>query len=685
MANLFARIGAWLKAAAGKTRKRTGEALFASLSSFGGMFGLPGSWGHDKLEQARHYRLWTYVAVRAIAEQIAQHPPCVAIRRTPEQAAEAYANKKAWRYVRRDGGRKKAITSSVQEHEELENVDSDHPLFRLFHDPNRPDTAYTFWFRTILFLELTGECYWLKIRNGLGLPVELWPVFPHWVQPVRGGANSGRLIDAYTIRPMGGGESGIRPIQVDADDMVAIRYPSPLSLVHGWSPLAANAEWVDAAEAIDSDRWYSFEGGMWPGFVIKLDPNIYGRQGPTREQRLGMYADLDERLRGKEKAGRPIMLSPGMEPTQTTRTPVEMAYVDSSAQMRDWVLAIHRVSKTVAGLSDDVNRASMAASLANFITGTCAPKYTLIGQVATEELAREFADDLVVYWPSEAPDDPEQVNADIQVDLAAGAITPNEIRTKRGREPYEFGGDDPVMPQTVSVVPWGTGEQAPGDEMAEELSRDRMEAEAEATKPEPQPSANGNGKAYANGSWDYWSGTPNRIAAYAERKAVEQLVEERMAAGVQVNQGDTIVHVPEQPAPHVTVAVPEPDQTAVKELAAEYHRHNEQYRQSLELRTKAADEERLRHEELVAEHRKSREASDRLAERLAAAVEALAAKEFVTNVTVPEQPVTVRVPEQPPAAVVVNLPEPKPAKNFKVVPRRGPDGLAVEYERVEVG
>lgn len=460
-----------------KRRGRAGgEAIFAALNAYGAHpGGQPGTWGIDRAAQARHFRLWTYVAIKAIAEQIARHPPRVAHRLNPEQA-EAKGGRKNKRLVTAKV-RQKALTGTLQAHEELEAVDSDHPLYRLLQNPNRPDVSYTFWYRLIMALELTGEAYIVKLRNKAGLPSELWPIPSHWVWPVPG---ENRLVDAYEIRPAGQGRAAT--LRFEPEDVVPIVYPSPVSIVRGWSPLGACAEWVDCAEAIDSDRWYSFKNGMWPGMVIELEAGSFGRV-PDRAEVERLYAMLDARLRGKENSSRPVMLNPGMKAVQFSRTPVEMAYEQSAGQVRDQVLASHHVSKSVAGINEETNRATQVASLANFIENTCGPKFTLIGQIMTEHIAREYEDDLVVYWPNDLPQDPDAKRADLEFQRDSGALTPNEIRTEFGREPFEFGGDDPLLPPALAPVPWATGQQAEGDELAQLLAAEHQGRLTDATEP----------------------------------------------------------------------------------------------------------------------------------------------------------------------------------------------------------
>lgn len=54
-----------------------GDLLLSSSS-----MGYPGAWTSDRITQSRHMKGWTYVAIKAIAEEVACMPPSVAAFRT---------------------------------------------------------------------------------------------------------------------------------------------------------------------------------------------------------------------------------------------------------------------------------------------------------------------------------------------------------------------------------------------------------------------------------------------------------------------------------------------------------------------------------------------------------------------------------------------------------------------------
>jgi hypothetical protein len=449
---------------AAKRARTSGESLIAGLLTSGGTYAYPNAWTHDKYEQIRRFRGWQYVAIRVIAEELAMNRPQVGFIRKPEQLTKSLI--KSGRIVPKYM-RTKAVSNTIQNHEAIEAADSDDPLRRLLNNPNRPDTCYTMFYRTGVFLELTGEAYWLKIRNGFGEVIELWPLFPHWVTPR---ASAERLVDHYEIRPFGYGSGGVGIQQVAPEDVVSFLYPSPLTMTNGHAPVGACGEWVDVNDAIEASQWYAFENGNHPGVIFELDPDTYAKGKTFDESVLDrFYARFDAKHGGREKHRRPLVVNPGMTAKPWSNSPAEMDYTDSSDSSRDRILAINRVSKTIAGMTDDVKYDNLAGATANFIERTMAPKHCFIGEIVTEQLARmEFGEDYLVYYVSAAKPTPQQLNEDIRVDQANGSITPNEQRALRGREPFEFGGNNPLIGGIE--MPWA--EQLPEDESQDWSAQD---------------------------------------------------------------------------------------------------------------------------------------------------------------------------------------------------------------------
>lgn len=394
----------------------------------------------NRYNKVRHYKGWVYVAIRAIAEKISQLRPVVGIKRKITGKSKFLT--KSLR------GRLKS-TTMIAEHEDIEPADEGHPLGLLLDDPNDPDTSADLWYRTLLFWELSGIAYWWLPRNNAGMPTEIWVLPSHWVTPI-GGVD--RLIGSYRITPY---EGSYNTVEIDADDVISIKHPSPVSLVDGYASLDGGSAWVDQADSMDAARWFQMNNAHNAGMVLQLQGSM---QAPSKEDLDAAYGMLAQRMQGPSKSRLPLILPPGWESGgKYGMGAEELDFTNSFDQIRDMVLALFRVPKGVLGIEPGVANTSAYAPLQQFYEYCINPKLQYMGQVLTEKLAkRKFDEKLCVYWNNLSPIDPVQEQLKWDSALAKGAVTYNEYRTSfLNMQAYEGFGDEPLIPSGMAPMPTG--------------------------------------------------------------------------------------------------------------------------------------------------------------------------------------------------------------------------------------
>lgn len=399
-------------------------------------------WTDNRGDQARAFRHWVYVAVDLIAQRIASQFPNVGHVRQPGDAAKGHH---LGPYLR-----EKALTPLFGQ-EDLERADHEHPLVRLFSDPNQPDTAYDLFYETVLFQLLTGVAYWWVPRNpATGLPVAVWVLPSHWVFPV---FDRDGIVEAYDLRPA---EGNYLRRQFPADEVVFFRKKSSISKVDGYSPQTAGAQWIDSQLAVDRSRWYTFKNGAFPAAALEFSGE-YTDPDDTELQRI--EAKFLARYAGETRAGKPLLLPPGVKFHKLSLTPREMDYNVSAEQLRDQILALFHVPAAIAGVVKDVTGPTLLAADTLFCGNVINPLCRQLGQTATEHFRKAYDDpSLRVWWDDRTPEDPKMVEERIKTDMNMMAISPNEVRLLRGRKPYEHGGWDPFAPHIGLIMPWATGE-----------------------------------------------------------------------------------------------------------------------------------------------------------------------------------------------------------------------------------
>ncbi len=425
-------------------RKGVGDRVFASTLNGGSAYGYPGAWAQDRVEMVMHFRHWVYRAVGAICDEVAGLEPNVAW--VTHKDAYYKGKKSALRQRRRV----KSL-SAIGEHEEVEHVEPTHPLYRLLSAPNEWDTPGALWYELVMFLKLTGNAYLWVVPNGMGKPCELWVVPSQWCWPRIGPS---KQIDRYEVRPFTG---GLGQFNIPADEIIWIRYKSPVNKLDGWSPQFAGSEWIDCDDSVWKSRFATFKNGCFPFGAIELDSEF---EDPDSFQLDRIYAKFFARSQGELNSGRPLIMPPGAKFNPLQISPAEMLYMESASQCRDNVLALFGCPKEVIGIQDAGSEIAMYGPMAQFSRYTICPLLRMLSQELTLHLAKRWDNNLKIWWDDPTPDNPEQVNRDIETDLKAYAVVPNEVRTLRGREPYAHGGDDPMAlgPMGVTPIPLHTGE-----------------------------------------------------------------------------------------------------------------------------------------------------------------------------------------------------------------------------------
>lgn len=108
-----------------------------------------------------------------------------------------------------------------------------HPMLALIQRPNPYYGDLALWSGTIFSYLTDGNGYWIKLRNGLGRPGELWYV-PHWTMEPKGSQDGSEFLSHYEYRP---GDGTV--VRYAPEDIVHFRHGiDPRNPRKGLSPLA---------------------------------------------------------------------------------------------------------------------------------------------------------------------------------------------------------------------------------------------------------------------------------------------------------------------------------------------------------------------------------------------------------------------------------------------------------------
>lgn len=366
-------------------------------------------------DQVKRFRLWNYIAIDANAEKASEAIPNVArVSRTAPRPS-----RQRQRFLRQfyPGILK-------QDLDDADPVPDNHPLVGLINHINSEDWWATFCYETLVFYQLTGAFYWWVIPNAFGLPAELWVIPTHWIRPEY--SRGGELLK-WIVTPNGDRR---QEFDLPPDEVICGAKKSPHSKLSPLSPVDVGAEWIINSELIEKARHSTYKLGNFQNILLQMDGEIH-KEPPEEEFLRRIENKFMARYAGVQNMNRPIVMPPGMEAVPFGVKPNEMILTEVSDQIRDFVLALHRVPRAIAGLAHDLNKASIQGANLIWCEHKIIPLQRMLAGFMTHKLASRFESGLVVWFDDCRPADAEQEREEVKLDWSMGAISPDERRLSR--------------------------------------------------------------------------------------------------------------------------------------------------------------------------------------------------------------------------------------------------------------
>lgn len=233
-----------------------------------------------------------------------------------------------------------------------------HPALAVWNRPNDFYTRQEFVESQQQHVDLTGESWWVVDRIG-NRPIELWPVRPDKMEPVR---SREEFIAGYVYT----GPDGEK-VPLERTDVVQIRMPSPLDPWRGMGPvqtLMANLYGLKASAEYNANF---FENSAVPGGVVEFS------EGLSDNEWLKFIERWRETHRGVSNAHRVATIEKGKW-TPAAYSMKDMMFTEGRILSRDEILEAFGMSKFAIGRVDDVNRASAEAAKAWFAESMTVPR-----------------------------------------------------------------------------------------------------------------------------------------------------------------------------------------------------------------------------------------------------------------------------------------------------------------------
>lgn len=227
----------------------------------------------------------------------------------------------------------------------------EHPALSVWNTPNAFFTSSLFVETFQQHVDLVGEGWWV-VTWLAGRPIELWPVRPDRMAPIR---DPKTYISGYVYRSPDG-----QLIPLRLDEVVTMRTPAPWDPYRGAGAVQTLFNQLYGARyAAEWNRRF-FENGAEPGGVIEMPVNLSDTEWKTFQDRWA------ESHRGVRNAHTVAMLEFGAKWIGNASTQKDMEFTMLSRTTREQIREAYAMHGHVLGLSQDINRANADAADVTF-------------------------------------------------------------------------------------------------------------------------------------------------------------------------------------------------------------------------------------------------------------------------------------------------------------------------------
>jgi HK97 family phage portal protein len=409
-----------------------------------------------------------------------------------------------------------------EDHQEKTN----HDLLDLLDSVNPDMIGSELKYLTSSHLDLVGNCYWLltdtkgnPVKDDLAKPEAIYLLDPSKIHPVIDKSNFPFRITGYKMKL----ES--RNIVFDPACIIHFRSPDPMNFFEGRGIVQAGAEYIDNDNyAMEFNRKFFLNGARPAGF---LETEMVA-ESQVEALKIG-FMDVHGGIDNMQRIG---VLPKGVKWTPAGTNPKDMDFKNLSEDMRDRILALFGVSKTILGTAEsDTNRATAETADYVFSKRVVKPHMQRICDFLNEKLVPRYGDDLYISFIDPVPEDRGARTTEMQAAVGSQPVlTINEARDEfMGLGPVE-GGDVLMAPTMMAPVgePQGDGDVAPeaagGTEKPDKMLRKAVEAKV-------QKAANGQRVAFRPARTKLTSRAKARADMAASlTKTITEKLKEKLAA-----------------------------------------------------------------------------------------------------------------------------------------------------------
>lgn len=323
----------------------------------------------------------------------------------------------------------------------LEPVE-EHPLLELIRNPNPYYGDIALWAGTIADCSISGEGFWVKVRNLAGEVVELWWV-PAYMMTPKGGFDGTEFISHFEYRP----GTGTGKIDLEPSEVVHFRMGiNPRDPRRGYAPMQSVIREI-FADIESSNFVASLLRNMGvPGVVISPKAGSM----PTPDDVEATKTWFQQTFSGDGRGGTLVMGAPtDVQPYGFNPQQMNLSEARDVAEER--VCAALGIPAAVVGFGAGLQATKVGATMEEMRKLAWHNGVLPLGRALVDELQRSLLPDfekpgrgrrrLELFWDTDdvlalSEDDDKQIARKLK-EFEAGAITLYDYLTETGREADE--------------------------------------------------------------------------------------------------------------------------------------------------------------------------------------------------------------------------------------------------------
>jgi len=384
-----------------------------------------------------------------------------------------YVHKKEGRAVRTRAMQVGSPQSRLQARRKMDDVVEidDHILLDALNYGNSLQTGRSMMKTVQVHLDLIGDAFLLKQRNGLSAPVAFWPIPPDWVQ-----ATPTPKTKKYEI-----GFRGWQG-QIPETEILWLSDPNPANPYGRGSGLGnVLADELETNEYAGRHLRQFFFNRARPDLIISPKQKS-GTDSPLRPEEVErLEHDWLSKNQGFWRAFKPYFVSREIEVKELATDFRSMQFSELRSAQRDIIIQTFGLPPEILGVIENSNRATIEAADYLFAKYVLTPRLEFLRSVFQERLIPEYDDRLIVDY-----DSPVQEDKRHELDAAkanTSVLTIDEWRELAGYDPLsDDRGDVHLMPANLLEVSLGRTPPPPQEVIDPGKP---PEPETPATTPEP--------------------------------------------------------------------------------------------------------------------------------------------------------------------------------------------------------